>query len=197
MTPVSTSPRESFVQRLYEELKQHKEHRHRHVIQKLLLTALFFGLGQFAFQNANFFYLLFVVPFIALIHDMYIFAEDYKVKRIGFFLRMLYYDYPGIIAVEEFCWEDDYLTRYRDRWAYFASLSYTISLTVFITCVLLILLHNKIIDTQYMVVFAWFIICALSTYTLYTLEHKIHQKTLKKIGDELAEKKNKVNKQVN
>jgi hypothetical protein len=90
---------EEFLKRLYKEQELHKEHRHKHVIYKLVLSASFFGLGQFSTVSGVYHLFLYVVPFIALVHDLYIFAEDYKVKRVGFFFRKLDKVSPGSVSL--------------------------------------------------------------------------------------------------
>lgn len=73
---------ERFLEHLFKEKEIHKEHRHKHVIYKLILIGSFFGLGQFNHVSNMFHLFLYVVQIIALVHDLYIFAEDFKVKRM-------------------------------------------------------------------------------------------------------------------
>ena len=69
-----------FLQHLYKEKETHKEHRHKHVIYKLVLTGSFFGLGQFTRNPELMNLFLYIVPFIALVHDVYITGEHLKVQ---------------------------------------------------------------------------------------------------------------------
>lgn len=77
-----------FLNLLYEEKLKHKEHRHEFVKHKMVFTITLFGLGSVNFNDiANAGILLYLVPFVALAFDVYILSEDFKVKRIGLFIR--------------------------------------------------------------------------------------------------------------
>jgi len=78
---------EEFLKSLYEEKLKHKEHRMALVVQKLLFTIGLFGLGSLTIPALNSDLLLYLIPFVALAYDLYIYAEDYKIKRIGVFVR--------------------------------------------------------------------------------------------------------------
>jgi hypothetical protein len=78
---------EEFLQNLYEEKLKHKEHRMSFVVQKLLFTIGLFGLGSITIPTINSDLLLYLIPFVALAYDLYIYAEDFKIKRIGIFIR--------------------------------------------------------------------------------------------------------------
>jgi hypothetical protein len=77
-----------FLKRLYDEIIHHKDKRATFVLQKLVAIAFLFGLGLQESDNYSFTNILFVVPFVSLTLDIFIFAEHYKVKRIGSFLRI-------------------------------------------------------------------------------------------------------------
>ena len=76
-----------FIQYLNQEKITHKEHRHRHVVQKLLVSGGVLGIGQLVQKPELAFFVTMSVPFLCLVHDIYIFLEHYKVARIGHFLR--------------------------------------------------------------------------------------------------------------
>lgn len=119
-----------FIEHLYQEKEFHKEHRHKHVIYKLVLSTTFFGLGHIK-GNAQLFQLfLYVVPFIALVHDVYIFAEHFKVHRVGLFIRRLGSEPDIPVCKEELDWEE-YVKEHREKYAVVASLAYTVCITVF------------------------------------------------------------------
>ena len=105
-----------FLNNLYEEKLKHKEHRNTYVLRKLYFTIGLFGLGSIQLQTIDLSSLLYLIPFVALTHDMYIFAEDYKVKRIGIFLRK----WSVSVCPDEICWES-YVSKYREPLAAFAS----------------------------------------------------------------------------
>ncbi len=111
-----------FIDTLHKEKEIHKEHRHRHVIQKLILSASFVGLSQIAKVESPLHVSLYIAPLVALVHDLYIFAEDYKVKRIGLFI--LHAETPAVSELER-QWERDWLGRFREKLAYWASFAYS------------------------------------------------------------------------
>jgi hypothetical protein len=85
-----------FLHRLREEALHHKQRRASLVLQKLTFVVALFGvvvlrtpatLGTPVSLLDDFYWLLYALPFVALAYDVYICAEDYKVKRIGTFFR--------------------------------------------------------------------------------------------------------------
>lgn len=157
--PISRSER--FLEHLFKEKELHKEHRHKHVIYKLILTGSFFGLGQFNNVSNTFHLFLYVVPIIALVHDTYIFAEDFKVKRVGFFFRKLKKKFPtSPICREEIFWEKDYLNNHREKWAYIASLFYTIIITLFSAVAVYKFDFREYESRQIYLYLLWLLFCA-------------------------------------
>lgn len=100
-----------FLKNLYEEKLKHKEHRHVFVMQKLLFIIGLFGLGALEIKiggppsesglTLKTSILLYLIPFVAAAYDVYIFAEDFKVKRIGLFVRITQID----ACQDEIQWE--------------------------------------------------------------------------------------------
>ena len=84
---------ENFIEHIQREQLHHKECRYKFVAQKLLFITALLGLGSIdlfrpnAADSAKFALLLYFVPFVAIAYDLFIFAENYKVKRIGAFLK--------------------------------------------------------------------------------------------------------------
>ena len=85
-----------FLQRLRVEALHHKEKRTNFVLQKLAFVVALFGIVVLRTPTMvrtpvslldDFYWLLYALPFVALAYDVYICAEDYKVKRIGAFFR--------------------------------------------------------------------------------------------------------------
>jgi len=85
-----------FLQRLREEALHHKEKRANFILQKLAFVVALFGIVVLRTPTMvrtpvslldDFYWLLYALPFVALAYDVYICAEDYKVKRIGAFFR--------------------------------------------------------------------------------------------------------------
>ncbi len=119
-----------FLEQLYTEKELHKEHRYKYVIYKLSFVTTLFALGSLDLGNIMR-SLIYLVPIVALCYDIYIFSEDYKVKRIGVFLLFAKED-PKVsekvkqtISDMEIEWEK-WVKNHRDRWAYLASLIITI-----------------------------------------------------------------------
>lgn len=77
-----------FLSKLYDEKLKHKEHRHEFVKQKLLFII---GLSSIGSLNNtghfDFSILLYFIPFVAIAYDVYICSEDFKIKRIGVYVR--------------------------------------------------------------------------------------------------------------
>jgi hypothetical protein len=80
-----------FHQYLYEEKLKHKEQRFTLITTKIIFVASLFGLSSVSFAHSlgRMHYLLILVPVLCFSTDIYIKAEDYKVKRIGKFLRTI------------------------------------------------------------------------------------------------------------
>ena len=120
---------ELFIENLYREKEIHKEHRHKHVMQKFLLTSLFFGLGQLVKTNYLFDLILYAVPLIAVIHDIFIFSEHEKVHRIAEFIKKLGDEKCKFICDEEIKWEK-FVIKKRARQAMIGSLLYTLIISL-------------------------------------------------------------------
>jgi isopentenyldiphosphate isomerase len=78
---------DDFLQHLQEEKLQTQKTRENYTLKKLAYATALLGIGSFKLDkiiNLNF--LLFFVPFVALVFDFYILGEDYSIKRIGAFL---------------------------------------------------------------------------------------------------------------
>jgi len=108
-----------FLKSLREEVIHHKDKRATFVLQKLVSVAALFGLGSGKLGSINLPMLLFTVPFVSLALDVYISAEDYKVKRIGTFFRIYRYATPA-----ERNWER-FVNQHREPVAVWASLVLT------------------------------------------------------------------------
>jgi hypothetical protein len=78
-----------FLKLLREESLHHKEKRAAFVLQKLAFTVGLFGVGILGMKSklSDWGGVLYALPIVALAYDVYIYAEDYKVKRIGAFFR--------------------------------------------------------------------------------------------------------------
>jgi len=90
-TPHNVSRSCDFLNNLYEEKLLHKKNRHEYVKQKLIFIIGLFSLGSLktieAVSKIDLSILLYFIPYVASAYDIYIAAEDFKVKRIGTFIR--------------------------------------------------------------------------------------------------------------
>lgn len=123
MTPESAE----FLSSLHEEKLKHKQHRVDFVKQKLVFTIGLFSIGslhQIQLGNGSIILsdLLLLVPFVALAFDIYIFAEDFKIKRIGIFI------FDKCKPSKEEKWWEDWLSlpKHREQTALVASVMLTI-----------------------------------------------------------------------
>ena len=131
MSNIKTRERsQAFIQDLYKEKEIHKEHRHLHVIHKLFLTSSFFGLGQLIKSNCFIHLFLYIVPLIALVHDIYIFAEHDKIRRVGAFIKKFDGVANSAVCPEEIAWEN-FAETHRETQAVIASLIYTLIISIF------------------------------------------------------------------
>jgi len=115
----------SFLEYIHNEKMAHKEHRHKHLMQKLLISGAILGIGQLV-QTPNLaFFVILILPPICLVHDIYVFAEHFKVHRIAAFLRSAEAGLPkGSLVVK---WEEFVNKRQiRERFAVWGSLLYTV-----------------------------------------------------------------------
>jgi cell division protein FtsW (lipid II flippase) len=148
------------------------------------LSASFFGLGQLSTVAGDYHLFLYVAPLISLVHDLYIFAEDYKVKRVGFFFRKLNKTYPGSVSNEEIEWEDQYLKEHREKWAFWASLFYTLILTVFSAFAVYTLDFQTVSSPKIYIYFLSLLCCLILIAVVFFFARSI-KKEIKLIEEEL------------
>ena len=164
---------QGFLEHLHTEKFLHKEQRHKHVIHKLVLSGGFFGLGQLT-NNANLFHLfLYIVPFISLIHDVYIFSEHFKVHRVGVFIRKVMACPP--VSNEELAWEK-FAQEHPEKNAKWASFAYTILITIFSA---LAVYYSDYVESGALagLYYYWVFLCVFATLAVFgfsaTLQNKI------------------------
>jgi hypothetical protein len=153
-------------------------------MHKLVLSSTFFGLGQFGSESHFFSFFLYIVPLISLVHDAYILAEDFKVKRIGFFLRKLDTEYPKSVCPEEVYWESDWLPDHRDSRAMLASLSYTFIISIFAFIAVFATGIDRTNVAQCVLYAVWVLMCLLSIVGVFLFARSTYAQ-YKRIGDEL------------
>lgn len=107
-----------FLKHLQDEKLKTQAARSSYVTQKLAYATGLLALGSLKPGSADLSLLLYLVPLLSTVFDLYILAEDYSVKRIGNFLGEASPD-----PLEK-TWED-YVHEYRDRYAPIAAPSLT------------------------------------------------------------------------
>lgn len=90
------------LKRLRDEIAAVQGRRHTIILRKLSFAVALLGLGSVSLPEAQFADILYLVPLVALVFDVYILVEDYRIKRIAEFLRQ---HAPTSAAIEK-RWED-------------------------------------------------------------------------------------------
>ena len=172
-----------FLEQLYDEKEMHKEHRHKHLLYKLSFVTALFGLGTLGIEMWDLRPLIYLVPFVALCHDIYIFAEDYKVKRIGLFIKSLgkgYFDkIPPYINQDylsseikenlsqiEVFWEE-WLKSHREKWAYMASFIITVLATLSSAMIIIADLFKKYDCIKLLIFCVWILIVIIGIILIF------------------------------
>jgi hypothetical protein len=131
MTPdeiTKCSSNEKFSEYLHQEILHHKEKRSSFVLQKLAFIVALFGVVSMnnpfsSPDQIDWQWIIYMIPFVALAYDIYIFSEDFKVKRLGKFIRHSIYS-----SECEKEWEK-YVYNWREPYAIIGSLVLT-SITI-------------------------------------------------------------------
>jgi hypothetical protein len=92
MNQSNSRTNDSFLSDLRQEIFQAQKRRGQILTLKLSFISGFFGIGSLdkiansgLEINAN--YVFYIIPFIALIFDLYLMGEDYGIKRAGQFIK--------------------------------------------------------------------------------------------------------------
>lgn len=105
---------ERLIKSLQEEKLQSQQRRSTYNMRKLIFVGSLFALGSIKVPlEINLSFVLYIVPFISICFDLYIWGEDYGIKRIGGFIREHLKDEPEAV------WED-WVGKRRDPFATFA-----------------------------------------------------------------------------
>lgn len=84
--PESGNESAEFLKHLQDEKLKTQAARSSYVTQKLAYATGLLALGSLRSGSADLSLLLYLVPFLSIVFDLYILGEDYSVKRIGAFL---------------------------------------------------------------------------------------------------------------
>ncbi|MFA5264007.1 MAG: hypothetical protein WC378_09270 [Opitutaceae bacterium] len=114
-----------FVKELRQELSQSQSKRADYIKLKLAFTTALLGAGAFIQTDKTVGNpMLLIVPLVCLIFDLYIFGEDFSVKRAGKFLSLSPY-----CPREERIWEE-VVSKNRDPFSHYAGPASTITTNV-------------------------------------------------------------------
>lgn len=156
MTEDNQRTNQSFLADLRKEVFQTQERRGKILALKLTFISSFFGIGALEKVKGlsleiNTYYVFYIIPFIALIFDLYLMGEDYAVKRAGNFLK-----YNRSTPPVEKEWEEYIEDGKRDvfsTWAYRIS---TVLIVLF--CVLMLIPEKVYMETTFWI---WVSFCIL------------------------------------
>ncbi len=156
-----------FLNNLYEEKLLHKKNRHEYVKQKLIFVIGLFSLGSLKTigfdPKIDLSILLYFIPYVASSYDIYIAAEDFKVKRVGTFIRR----HAGEQCHEEKAWEKWLNTeKNRENLALWASVCLTI-ISLFASALLLMLKQPN-----FNIFFPWFIISFIACISVFYIARR-------------------------
>lgn len=106
---------DDFLRDLRNELISNQGHRATFIKLKLTFVVGLLGLGAISgSQSVTTAPLLYLVPIVALVFDLYILGEDFGIKRIGHFIKS-----SPAAPIEEHIWEN-VVDSVRDRYTYYA-----------------------------------------------------------------------------
>ncbi len=164
----------AFYKSLYDEKLKHKEIRNQFIFQKVIFCATLFGVSSFSelSNGINLSYLLTLIPLITFACDCYIYSEDYKVKRIGSFLKNIQ------CCNSENIWEHT-VNKFRDKNA--AKVSITISIGFIIFSLLFFVFINKTQDTKNKLYYIIFMCIYIISSCLYIILSFIYRKSLNQL----------------
>ncbi len=110
---------------LYDQLNKEKEQaqnlRADFIKRKLAFVVGLFGLGSININSISFFQVLYIIPFISIGFDVYILVEDFKVKRIGEFIKRK----AGVVSE----WEK-WVSNHKNPYAVWAAPLFTLITTI-------------------------------------------------------------------
>ncbi|GAK56769.1 hypothetical protein U27_03733 [Candidatus Vecturithrix granuli] len=162
------------------EISELRKLRHDLIMRKFAFLTAFMGTGAISIVSSaqaslNFSLLLFLVPFVAIAFDFYIFVEDYRIKRAGEFLKRLQ-NLPDISENQkiEGIWEE-FVAENPDRGATFA---FSVVTLIYAVSSLLLLIALKY---TWWILTIWFIVAVLCEGAILlrhlTLREKLRKPT--------------------
>ncbi len=109
-----------FLKELRDEIGRSQDRRTTYIKYKLMFNVSLLGIGSASIINSStnklmISSLLYIVPLVGLVFDLYIFGEDFGVKRAGAFIKN-----SGEAAFTETLWEK-FVEKNRDWYSYVAN----------------------------------------------------------------------------
>jgi hypothetical protein len=196
---------EKFIDQLYKEKEIHKEHRQKLLINKLIFVTSLIGFGSLGVKFDNLRNFLFLIPFVCICFDIYIFSEDFKVKRIGYFIisiKIGYYEKLSFFQNQLFnteiqqaiCYLEAYwekwLERFREPWASKASFIISLVATFGSAFILAIEIHfNKTFYLDYrdmiLILFPLWLLSSIVIIAIVFIYYKTKMNNLFKLPPDL------------
>lgn len=164
-----------FLRALHEEKIRTQNERAGYLTQKLALVTVLLGFSivNMGLHVADFVWLLYFVPMLAICYDLFFMSADSRIKRIGTFLGR----HPASQAGEgEKQWEA-FCISYQDSITYFANMFFSIFGTVAAALFIFSLQSSAFMQSK--VFFsAWLVISLLTILVLWFRHHKIIDRML-------------------
>jgi hypothetical protein len=171
---------QEFLRALHEEKIRTQTERADYITRKLAFVTVLFGLSSMnlGVSIADFYWLLYFIPLVAICYDLYIMSADSRIKRIGTFLGR----HPGSMAGEaERQWEK-FCISYRDGLSPSANMFFSIIVTL--AAAVFIRTQQSSDRHEFKVLFAaWLVISMLAIVALWLR----HRDIIRKISEYGAE----------
>jgi hypothetical protein len=155
---------QEFLRALHEEKIRTQTERADYITRKLAFVTVLFGLSSMnlGVSIADFCWLLYFIPLVAICYDLYIMSADSRIKRIGTFVGR----YPGSMAGEaERQWEK-FCIAYRDSLSPSANMFFSIIVTL--AAAVFIRTQQSSDSHEFKVLFAaWLVISMLAIVALW------------------------------
>ncbi len=165
-----------FLRALHEEKIRTQNERADYVTRKLAFVTVLFGISSvnLGIRIADIYWLLYLIPLVAISYDLYIMSADSRIKRIGIFLGRHPASRAGSAEKE---WEF-FCTDYRDGLAPSANVFFSIIVTL--GAAMFIHTQQSALEGYLRLGFAAWLTISLAVIISMWVRH---QNLIKKIGD--------------
>lgn len=163
-----------FLRALHEEKIRTQNERADYITRKLAFVTVLFGISSvdLGIKIADFCWLLYFIPLVAISYDLYIMSADSRIKRIGIFLGRHPVSHAGMAERE---WEQ-FCIAYRDGLAPSANMFFSI----IVTLVAAVFVHSQqpTLTGGMKVWFATWLALSLSAIIGLWMKHKVQIKSI-------------------